>query len=450
VISRQVRSMTADALAIAAGQVVALIYPLVSLPLLARALGAAALGRLIFLFAIVQLLVKITDYGFAVSAVRRIAVSDDDNEASAVIGATLAAMVFLWSIGSAILLAIALAVPTLRAEFWLYALGVVLVGAGISFPEWLLKGLRKLKAYAVVIGLSRMLCLAGLYVTVHGRGDVAWALLWQFAHLTIAGLVVWPAIMRRLPAVPLPRVRDVRRALTDGWHLFVSSIAQAAMASVPSVIVGAVSAAPQVAFYGSAERFGNAGRGILFTVCDAMIPRMTDVRHRGDAESKRTRRIIMSGLFSLFALGGCGLIVVAGRMVPWYLGPGFAAAIPVTQVMGICLIVIGGVGVFALALNADHRYKTTAGAMLIGAVFHLVLVVPAAVWFGALGAAWALVCGETIVLVQLVIAHLRFTRPRIGGTRNDLAPSHREPHTVDGQSTTSSLSSLRPDTPSLG
>src|SRR5699024_11271770 len=43
VISRQVRSITADALAIAAGQVVALIYPLVSLPLLARALGAAAL-----------------------------------------------------------------------------------------------------------------------------------------------------------------------------------------------------------------------------------------------------------------------------------------------------------------------------------------------------------------------------------------------------------------------
>lgn len=442
--------MTADALVITAGQVVALIYPLISLPLLARALGAGALGRLIFVFAIVQLLVKITDYGFAVSAVRRIAVCENVNEAADVIGATLGAMVFLWSIGSATLLAIVLAVPGLRDDFWLYALGIMLVGAGISFPEWLLKGLRKLKSYAVVIGLSRIVCLAGLYLTVHDRGDVQWALLWQFAHLTIAGLMVWPIVMTRLTPVPIPRIRDVRRALADGWHLFISSIAQAAMASVPSVIVGVVSVAPQVAFYGSAERFGNAGRGILFTVCDAMIPRMTDVRDRGDAESKRTRRIIMSGLFSLFALGGGGLIAVAGRMVPWYLGPGFAAAVPVTQIMGISLVVTGGVGVFALALNAEHRYKTTATTMLIGAAVHLLLVVPAAMWFGALGAAWALVCGETIVLVQLVIAHLRFTRPRIGHTPDGRAASLSGPHNAGDHSTTRSLSSLRPDTPSFG
>ncbi|MEY9257647.1 PST family polysaccharide transporter [Brevibacterium epidermidis] len=432
------RGLGGDALAVGLGQLAAFIYPIVSLPLLTRVLGVSAFGRVVIVVAVLQLLVRLCDYGFSVSAVRRMAVAKDEKDRSSVIFSTLLAVAVLWVTGVAILLAVAAAVPRLNNDFGLYLIGSLVIVGGLAFPSWLLQGLRRLRLFAFATALSRVVALLGLVLSVHQPGDIGWAVVWQFAPPMIAALIVWPIIAHRCVRWVRPSFAEARFALSDGRHLFFSSLAQSLIGSAPVVMLGLVANPIQAAHYGAAERFGNAGRGILFAVTDALMPRMVDARSsRGRGLGSPT--FIMITIFALFALGGLGLIIVAPWFVPLYLGTGFDDVVPTTQIIGLALIVSGGIAVFMLDLNSQHRYFHTAAAMVVGAVVHLLILVPLALAFGAIGAAWSLVLGELLIVIILAVLRWRLqtTTPvpidlthRVAGN-DSLDPNMKEPIDYD-------------------
>ncbi|EKU46695.1 polysaccharide biosynthesis protein [Brevibacterium casei S18] len=406
------RGIGGDTLAVGLGQLAAFVYPIVSLPLLTRLLGPHSFGRVVIIVAVLQLLVRLCDYGFSVSAVRRMALAKDQKERSGVIASTMLAVILLWAAGTILLLSVVSLVPALRDEFPLYLIGALVIAGGIGFPSWLLQGLRRLKLFAIVTAVSRAAALVGLLITVSGQDDIAWAIAWQFAPPTIAAAIVWPILLRGTVQVTRPRFIAARFALRDGRHLFLSSIAHSLMGSAPVVVLGLVSVPAQAASYGAAERFGNAGRGVLFTITDSLMPRMVDAQGRTRSGGRRQQQVIMAAVFALFALAGAVLIVSAAWFVPWYLGPGYDEVVPVTQIIGIALVASGGIAVLMLDLNSQGRYSATASAMICGAVIHLVVLVPMAMSFGALGAAWALVVGELCISVILIFLRVRWNTIR--------------------------------------
>lgn len=395
-----------DALAVAMGQLVSFVYPLVSLPLLARILSADGLGRLMIIIGVLQLLISLIDYGFSVSAVRRMALARSNRELSRVIGNTLGAAGLLWLVGSVVLLGIVAAVPALRDEWIYYLIGCLAVSGSVGFPIWLLQGLQRLVRFAVITAISRVLALLGLLLTVRESTDLGLALFWQFAPLLIATCVVWPYLIRQRIRPCRPTWAGILDSLRDGRALFVSTIASSLGGPMSTVTLGVVSTPAQVAFFGAADRFGNAGRGVLFSVVRAMMPRMARA-HRG--EPVRTS-LIVGGLAASFASGGLVLILSASWLVPWYLGEGYDAAIPVTRLVGLALIVSGGVGITELLLNAAHRYRDTAAASLIGAIIHIGLLVPIGAMYGAVGAGAVLVISELSVFGFLLVRYVKVRR----------------------------------------
>jgi polysaccharide transporter, PST family len=422
-----------DAFAVGAGQLISFAFPLVSLPLLARILGSDSLGRLIVVLAVVQLLVRLCDYGFSVSAVRRIAVARDRRERSEAIFATLAAVAFLWTCGTVALVLIASAIPDLRQDLPLFLVGALSVAAGLGFPSWLLQGLRRLKTYALLTAMARILALVGLVLTVHDVDDIAWAVVWQFSPAVFASLVAWPLLVRGPVEVRVPRLASVRAALHDGRQIFLASLAQSVLGSAPAITIGAVSVPHQVALYGAAERFGNAGRGVLFAVTDALLPQMLEARDSRTREGRTQRVVLRVGLLALFALSGLVLVVVAPWFVPWYLGHGFDGAVRVTRIIGLTLVICGGVAVLSLEFNAEHRYSTTMFAAAAGAVVHLLVLFPLAVTYGAEGGAWAVAIAETATLLWLSVVFVRDRRRsgREPGARGSSASAVGPPSSDD-------------------
>lgn len=400
------RGIGGDAMVVGLGQLAAFAYPIVSLPLLTRVLGVNVFGRVVIIVAILQLIVRLCDYGFSVSAVRRIAMAPDKTERSRVIVSTLFAVVLLWSAGAGALLLIVSAVPALREEFGLYLIGVLVIAGGIGFPSWLLQGLRRLPLFAAITATSRCIALVGLIITVQSKTDIGWAIAWQFAPPAIAALLVWPFLAHRCVQWSTPSLRAARFALADGRELFFSSLAHSLMGSAPVVVLGLVSVPSQAAHYGASERFGNAGRGVLFAVTDALMPRMVDARDRNRPGAARPGTVMIV-IFAFFALAGVTLILIAPWFVPWYLGPGFLDVVAIAQIIGIALVASGGVAVLMLDLNSQRRYAATAMAMMSGAVAHLIILVPMAVAFGANGAAWALVFAEVFITGFLFVLRWR-------------------------------------------
>lgn len=402
-----------EALAIGIGQLISFAYPFVSLPFLARLLGAPVLGELVIMIGVLQLLVRLTDYGFTISAVRRMAVASDPQERLRVIGSSLGASLVLWLLGTCMLMIVVLAVPALRGDALHYLMGALLVGAGVGFPPWLLRGLERLVLFAVITAVSRLLALGGLALTVHSSADLGWALFWQFVPLLIAAIIVWPILVCQGIRPTMPNRGQVRESLDEGKELFLSSIISATAGPMSTVMLGIVSVPIQVGYFGAAERFSNAGRGVLYGIATAMMPRMAQTH---DGEKGRSR-LIVGGLLFGFVLSGAFLIITAGWLVPWFLGDGFEPAIPVTRLVGFALIVNGGVAVLELQLNAAHQYRRTALAATIGAIVHIAAIIPLGAVWGAVGAAAVLVINELTVFGVLFVMLRRSRRQRSADQR---------------------------------
>lgn len=408
-----------DAIVVGIGYLASFAYPLVSLPLLSRVLGAHDLGRLLFALALVQLIVPLSDFGFGRSALRRIAVARTVEERSRVVAETLGGKAILWAGGSAVLVAIVLAVPGMRSEWELYAAGLALIGVGAAYPTWLLQGMGRVTWFALLMALSRLVALGLLVLTVHGPDDLVLAMVWQQFPLALAAIASW--VMIGLVWKDVRRVRTslraVRAALKDSWPMFVANLANVTISGSNTVVLGIVAVPVQVAFFGAAERFGNAVRGIMHGVSDAMLPRLTRGADGADGDLA-IRRFVTIGIAGAYAAAGLSLVIAAPWFVPWYLGAEMAGAAPVTQIIGASLILSGLQMTMFLRATADHRFALVARIAAITTICHVILLFPAAWLGGAVGAACVAVFSEGLMAALYALDLLRRRRAGRTGERD--------------------------------
>lgn len=400
-----------DAVVIGAGYLVSFAYPLVSLPLLARVLGAHDLGRFLLALALVQLVVFVADFGFGKSAVRRISVTRTREERSRIAVATIASIFLLWSAAGTVLMSIVLLVPQLRAEWGLYLVGVLVVGAGLLYPDWLLQGMGRLRSFTLIMVVSRLIALVLLVLTVRTPGELMLPMLWQQFPLALSAVIAWFMVLvvwrdARLVRTSVPQIRD---ALSDSAPMFVAGIANLAISGSNTIVLGAVSTPIHIAFFGAAERFGNAVRGVMHGIVDAMLPRMA----RGGDGGRGIQTTIMVGVMGCYALAGIGLVVLSPMVIPWYLGDEMRGAVPVSQIIGISLLPSGVVMALFLRATGQHRFRVAARFAVIGAICHVVLLFPAGWLWGSIGAAAVAIVSETtIAILYLIDAVLQRRRIR--------------------------------------
>lgn len=391
------RTIFSDAMAVGTGYLVSFAYPVVSLPFLTRVLGSHAFGKLVFVLAVIQIVIYVTDYGFTVSAMRRIAVATAPATRNDIMSGTLGAKLALWVATSVTVLLIIRFVGSMHVGISVYLLGLTLILGKVAFPDWLLQGLGYAKLFAVVLSASRVFALAGLLLTVTDQSDLWLALVWQLAPWGIAAVMAWVTLAFRLhldiPRINLALVWD---ALKDGRHLFLSNMADMGASAANTVALGGVSSPFQVGLFGAAERLGNAGRGVAGGIQDALIPRM--VAAGFDDRGRSARRLISGLLIFVNTLGGLLLCVSAQWLIPFYLGSGYGGAVPVARLIGLSLCVAGGSAVFIIRAQAAHRFRAVAIISLVSAALHLGALTFLGYVYGARGAALALVITETIQL----------------------------------------------------
>lgn len=380
-----------DALAIGMGYLAGYAYPLVSLPLLARVLGPALLGTVMVQMAVLQLVVQISDFGFATSSLRRAALAGSAAERGRIIAQTIHGRTLVWGLCAFAVMGAVLIVPAWRGQVpvMLAGLGVVLIGAW--YHGWLLQALGRAPLFALIMGGTRLIALVGLALSVHGPEDAPWAVLWQFAPQALAACLA-AALLHRMGEEPWGRRiswGEAHEALRASFPLFIAGAAATVTGAANSLALGALSHPAQVAHYGAADRFGNVVRGVMRGIGDAMVPRLA----RGSAP---THRFVCRAVLCCYVAAGAGLILLAGPVVPFYLGEGMRPVIAPTRILGVAIIFAGISAVCTLRATAAGRYRTIARLTTISALVLILTAIIGARSAGAVGAAVALLISEAI------------------------------------------------------
>jgi PST family polysaccharide transporter len=420
--------ITQNAIALSASQFLLTALPLITIPWLARALGAAELGEVLYVQSFAWLLAMIGEYGFRISGTRAVArVRDDPQRLQDTVAGVLGAKLLLVVLVTAIALAALVLVPRFRDDPGLLVLGWLIgVLMGLE-PLWFFAGVERLRVTAAMDAGLRVLTAIAIVALIRepGQGKLVLAIWAASFFVSTVGLSI---VMFRSVRPRRPRLRAGIAALREGWPLFVNVAAVSLYTAGTVFVLGFVATNPQLAIFGSAERIIRAAIRSLSPVGSAAFPRITYLLESGRSDrAQRLASIALAALGTIATLMALALFALAPVIVDVLFGAGFE---PVTSVLRVLTLLLPLVAIsstlVALWLLA-HGFDTTALWISVAAgVANVVLVVAIGASAGALGAAWVLVGIEAGVMIATAAAiHRRRLFPTLAQALGRPAPEPR-------------------------
>jgi PST family polysaccharide transporter len=379
--------------------------PLITVPYLARILGPERFGLLAFAQALTIYFDLITDYGFSLSATRRIAESRHDRTGlSRVFWSTLATKVLLM-LGCAVALAlIVCAVPAFRSHALLYAAAFLTVVGMAVFPTWLFQGLEQMKLMTIAFAAARLASVPLLVWAVHHSDDYVRAAAIQGAVPIVSAMLVAPLIWRKIgSAFYRPTVAEVLQCLKEGWHLFLSNTGTFLNTSTAVLLLGLVAGNVQVGYYSAADKLIKAGSSLINPLAMALYPHLSSRR----AESPESvlplirKTLLWVGAVTLAA--SVSIAVFAGIIGGVLFGAKFGPSVIVLRCMAPLLFLLGLNNILSTqTMIVFGMERMVSRIILICAIATGFLTLCFARYWGAPGAGVATVCGALLMTILTV------------------------------------------------
>ena len=148
------------------------LLPLIVVPYLVRVLSPSGFGIVSFAQSLIAYLTIFVDYGFALSATRKISVYRNNKiEVSRIFFNVLAAKGFLGLIGFIVLLLLTSLIPQFKEISTLLIILYGTIVGNILFPIWLFQGLEKMVFISVINLTTKILMVMGIFLFVKSSQD---------------------------------------------------------------------------------------------------------------------------------------------------------------------------------------------------------------------------------------------------------------------------------------
>jgi polysaccharide transporter, PST family len=379
-------------------QVVGYVVSMVTVPYLARVLGAAGWGLVAFAQAFGSYVSLVGEYGFSLSATREVAHYRDNREKlTDIFAGVLGAKVLLASGALVLALIVRWCVPAFREHPTLLWAGMFWALAQVFNMMWFFQGFERLRLVAAIDIAAKVLATIGIFVLLR-RPEDGWRLLIiQGCGFLMSSAVGLGLAYRELP-FRLPKWSSTREALRMGWSMFLFRGSVSLYTSGNAFILGLFVSPQLVGYYAGAERISKAFLGLLSPVSQTLYPRLSHLVWHARSRAARLARI------GVLLMGGGGaaigvlVFMSAPLLVRIILGPNFGPAVPVLRALSLLLPVVGvnfALGIqWMLPLGLDRAFNTIT---LLAGLINITLAMTLATSYKDLGMACAVVTAEVFV-----------------------------------------------------
>ncbi len=389
------------------------VIPLLVVPHLLQTLGAAGYGDLAFAQGFIGYLTIVVDYGFDLSATRRIASCRDEPS-------TVRALSYsVWGAKVALAAAGFVAVPLVCwllglssiQKSYFYVLYATVIGNAL-FPVWLYQGMERMALIPMISITCRGAALVALLLLVKGPEDGFLAAAVLGLTGAIAGFVAALAALRMFRlGWPVLSPQSIKTVLVEGWTLFLARAAVSLYTAGNAFLLGLVSTPTQVGLFSAAEKIVRGVLGLLSPISQVAYPRLSFLARRSGKAAWRQARVLLclmglsGGAFTVALLVGSNLIAnFLTSAEAEALGVVLSVLAPI--VLLIALSNVLGVQIL-LPFGEDRSFlRILAGAAVLNVTIGLML---GARW-GAVGMAAAVLGAECFVTSAMGVEAGRLLR----------------------------------------
>lgn len=308
-------------------EIIGLLLPLVSYPYLIRTVGANNYGIVVFAQAIVAYIMIIVNFGFNVSATRRVSESRDNlfelnTIYSSVVYLKIILLflccIFLWPI-----------LTVIHYENSIIIVGLLgLCIQEVLFPTWLYQGLEKMKFITIILFLSKCTFLGLIFIFIHNEGDYIYIpFLYSFGGVLTSILSILTLKYKFNINFTKVTFRQLKKDFLESLPFFASRLSSVVMERSNVIAIGSFFSYDMVAIYDLCTKVVSLLKTPYSLIAQVVYPNV--------AKSK-DMRIIKKVCKPLIISSLCAslLVMVVAKYIVLFLGGnGLSSSIPILRLM---------------------------------------------------------------------------------------------------------------------
>lgn len=381
-------------------QIAGYVFPLLTMPYLARVIGADGFGKIAFASAIVVWIQTISDWGFNLTATRDVAQNRADKEKVSRIFSNVLWSRCLLTVFSGLLLLIAVvAVPYLRENADIIFVTFLLVPGHILFPEWFFQAIEKMKYTTTFNLLIKLVFTIAVFIFIHEKEDYIIQPLLSTIGFLLCGIGALFLILKKWGyTLYRPQWSEIARTIKGSTDIFINNLMPNLYNSFSVMLLGFFGGATANGLYDGGNKFPTIFYNFQSVLSRAFYPFLS---RRPDKHHFYAKLNVGSAL-----IGAIILILLSPLVIKIMLGDEFEKSVIVMQILSFSVVFLAMDYTYGTNfLIIHHEERALRNMTFVCSLFGMCAALPLVYYFTYIGAAiTVLLCRGLLGIGAFVLA----------------------------------------------
>lgn len=363
-------------------QIASYIFPLITIPYLARVIGVEGFGKIAFSAAVIVWFKTIADWGFNYTATRDVARNRDNPEKiSEIFSNVLWARLFLTAL-SFLLLTLAIStIPYFKKNESILLITFLSVPGYILFPEWFFQAMERMRFITIFNLFSKFLFTVLVFIFIKEKSDFILQPLFITLGYAVSGIfAMYIVIVKWKIKILPPNISTIYITIEKSTNVFINNIMPNLYNSFSVVLLGFYGGSVSNGLLDAGSKFISIVQQFIMVISRVFFPLLS---RRSDKHGIFLKiNLSVSILFSII------LFLLAPIIINIFFTKDFYQAIPILKIMSISIVFIALNNAYGTNYMIIQGYeKELRNTTFIVSLIGFLLAFPLIYFYDFLGAA---------------------------------------------------------------
>ena len=363
-------------------QIAGYIFPLITIPYLARVIGVEGFGKIAFAAAVVVWFQTVSDWGFNYTATRDIARNRDNPEkVSEIFSNVLWARIVLMLLSFLLLIIAITTIPYFKENQTILLITFLLVPGHILFPDWFFQAMERMKFITIFNLGSKALFTAFVFLFIKEKSDFILQPLFITLGYAISGIIsMYIIVVKWKIKILPPKPTAIYNTIKKSTDVFINNIMPNLYNSFSTVLLG---------FYGGSVSTGLLDAGSKFiTICQQFITVISRVFFPLLSRRSEKHNIFIKINLSVSIAAALTLFCLAPIIIKLFFTQEFYQAIPVLQIMSVSIVFLALSNAYGTNYMLLQGYeKELRNITFVSSILGFIIAFPMIYFYNFIGAA---------------------------------------------------------------
>lgn len=363
-------------------QVAGYIFPLITMPYLARVIGVDGFGKIAFAAAIIVWFQTISDWGFNFTATRDVAQNrDNKDKLSEIFSRVLWSRCILMFISLIILIICINIIPIIKENSAIILVTFLIVPGHIMFPDWFFQAMERMKYTTILNLVSKLLFTIAVFVFIKDSSDYILQPLFISLGFLFSGIFsMWIIIHRWGYKLIRPSFSEISFTIKNSTNVFINNITPTLYNSFSILLLGYYGGPVSNGIFNAGEKFVTITQQFMNVVTRTFFPFLS---RRIDKHYLYEKINILLSIIATIIL-----FIFSPYLIKLFFTPDFYQAITVLKILTISIVFMSLTNVYGTNYLIIRGYEVQLrNITVISSILGFVISFPLILFFDYIGAA---------------------------------------------------------------